>query len=96
MSDLRKSSKVMLTLCDANDRKVTSSARGHIISLLHDPLGPMHGSGDQGLRPRAGLGIEEVVGGLQVTVWLCAVALGDLRASRCDPILLKRHPHPVA
>ena len=26
MRDLRKSSKAMLTLCDANDRKVTSSA----------------------------------------------------------------------
>jgi hypothetical protein len=44
-----------------------SSAREHIINLPHDPLGPLNRSGNHGLGPRARLGIEEVVGKLQVT-----------------------------
>jgi hypothetical protein len=32
----------------------------------HDSLRPLNRSGDQRLRPRAGLGIEEIVGGLEM------------------------------
>jgi hypothetical protein len=33
----------------------------------HDTLDPLHGSGNHRFRPRAWFGIEQVVGGLQVT-----------------------------
>ena len=32
----------------------------HAIDFLHDPLGPLNSRGDQGFRPRAWLGIEEI------------------------------------
>jgi hypothetical protein len=39
----------------------------YIINLLHNPVGPLNHSGDHGLGHRARLGIEEIVGCLQVT-----------------------------
>ena len=37
------------------------------IDFLHDLLGPLNRSGNQRLRPRAWLGIEEILGRLQMT-----------------------------
>jgi hypothetical protein len=39
----------------------------HTINFPHDPLRPLNRSGNHGLGPRAWLGVEEIVGGLQVT-----------------------------
>jgi hypothetical protein len=38
----------------------------HVINFPHDPLRPPNRSGNHGLRPRARLRIEEIVGGLRV------------------------------
>ena len=36
-------------------------------NLTHDRLSPPHGDGNQRFRPRARLGLEKIVGSLQVT-----------------------------